>query len=221
MSPLEALKTNINGSVITPDDSSYTTFKNTFFHQGNPAVIVQVKDAEDARHALTYAKEHELTLSLRSGGHSHYSTNNGGMVIDLSLINSIEQLDASTVRIGSGATWGEIATKLQEWGLAISSGDTTSVGVGGLTVGGGVGWMVRKYGLTIDQLLAADIMTADGKLCRASASENEDLFWAIRGGGGNFGIITHFEFQAHATDGVYAGTITYDRKETASILKQW
>jgi FAD/FMN-containing dehydrogenase len=125
------------------------------------------------------------------------------------------------VRIGGGATWGQVMAVLAPHGLAISSGDTKSVGVGGLTLTGGIGWKVRKYGLALDNLLAADVVTADGALVRASETENSDLFWAIRGGGGNFGIVTAFEFRAHPTTGVFYGRIAFPGSEAATVLQGW
>jgi FAD/FMN-containing dehydrogenase len=125
------------------------------------------------------------------------------------------------VRLGSGAVWGEVATALRPHGLSLSSGDTTTVGVGGLTLGGGIGWMVRKYGLALDSLVSADVITADGSMLTASADENSDLFWALRGGGGNFGVVTHFTFQAHPLATVYAGRINYDADDLAALLRGW
>ena len=125
------------------------------------------------------------------------------------------------MRIGGGATWGQVAAALAPYGLAISSGDTKSVGVGGLTLSGGIGWKVRKYGLALDNVVAAEVVTADGEFVRASAEENRDLFWAIRGGGGNFGIVTAFEFVAHPTTDVFHGTITFPAAEAATVLQGW
>ena len=144
-------------------------------------------------------------LSVRGGGHGFpgFGTNDGGVVIDLSQLASVEIIDSERhlVRIGGGATWGQVAAALAPHGLAISSGDTKSVGVGGLTLAGGIGWKVRKYGLALDNVTAADVVTASGEVVHASAAENPELFWAIRGGGGNFGIVTAFVFAAHPTTG--------------------
>src|SRR5690606_21996223 len=146
----------------------------------------------DVAHAIRFATAEQLVLSVKSGGHSGAaaSTNNGGVVIDLGSLASIEVLDAGLVRIGGGAGWGDIAKALQPHNLAVSSGDTTTVGVGGLTLGGGIGWLVRQYGLALDSLVSAEVVTASGDILTASDAENSDLFWAIRGGGGNFGVVT-------------------------------
>ncbi|MFA6299791.1 MAG: FAD-binding oxidoreductase, partial [Nocardioides sp.] len=144
-----------------------------------------------------------------------------GVVVDLSRLDAVEVLGDDRVRIGAGATWGPAAAALAEHGLAITAGDTTSVGVGGLTQAGGIGWMVRKYGLTIDNLLAAEVVTAAGDVVRASDSENPDLFWALRGGAGNFGVVTAFEFQAQPVSTVHFGTISFALDDVADLLKGW
>lgn len=222
---LDELKSRITGEVITPDNAQYETLRNTYAQTGSPALIVRCHTNEDIIAAVQFARDNLLKLSVRSGGHSisGMSTNEGGLVIDLSHFNTVEVLDAEqhTVRIGTGAKWGEAAEALAAHGLALSSGDTKSVGVGGLTLGGGIGWLVRKDGLTIDNLLAADIITADGRSLRVSAEEHRDLFWAIRGGGGNFGIVTSFEFRAHPLKEVVGGTISYSPGESESVLRKW
>ena len=152
-----------------------------------------------------------------------FGTNDGGVVIDLSELANVEIIDKERhlVRIGGGATWGQVAAALAPHGLAISSGDTKSVGVGGLTLTGGIGWKVRKYGLALDNLVAAEVVTADGEVVRASAEENPELFWAIRGGGGNFGVVTAFEFAAHPTTDVFYGKIAFPASEAATVLAGW
>ena len=147
-----------------------------------------------------------------------FGTNDGGVVIDLSGLATVEIIDQERhlVRIGGGATWGQVAAALAPHGLAISSGDTKSVGVGGLTLTGGIGWKVRKYGLALDNVVAAEVVTANGEVVRASAEENPELFWAIRGGGGNFGIVTAFEFVAHPTTDVFYGKIAFPAAEAAT-----
>ena len=164
-------------------------------------------------------------LSVRGGGHGFpgFATNDGGVVIDLSNLATVEIIDDDqhVVRIGGGANWGQVADGLAPHGLAISAGDTNSVGVGGLTLGGGIGWKVRKYGLALDQLVAADMVIADGTVVHASAQENPELFWAIRGGGGNFGVVTAFEFAAHPTTDVFYGKIAFPVSEMADVLQGW
>lgn len=215
----------ITGEVILPDDAAYTDLQNIFNQTGSPAIIVRPRTSADIATTVRFARDHDLKLAVRSGGHglAGLATNDGGLVIDLAHLNAVEVLDPARglVRIGAGARWGEAAEVLAAHGLAISSGDTSSVGVGGLTLGGGIGWMVRKYGLTIDNLEAAEVVLADGTVLRASAGENPDLFWAIRGGGGNFGVVTAFEFRAQPVQSVFGGLITYDIAETGAAFRKW
>ncbi|MCK9410621.1 MAG: FAD-binding oxidoreductase [Bacteriovoracaceae bacterium] len=222
---IEAFRKDFSGEIILPDDSRYEQASTAYIFKGSPAIVLQPRHSGDVSFAILFAQKHSPVISIRSGGHSGAAlgTNNGGVVIDLSLINTIEVLDKTKrlVRIGAGSRWGSVALTLGEHGLAISSGDTVSVGVGGLTLGGGIGWMVRKYGLAIDALVAAEIVTADGRILRASKSENEDLFWALRGGGGNFGIVTHFEFKANPATTVHAGMIIYSADGLFDLIKQW
>jgi FAD/FMN-containing dehydrogenase len=213
------------GEVVRPGDGGYEEARTAYMVVGSPAVVLRPRTVDDVVAAVRYAKDNSLVLSVRSGGHSGsgYGTNDGGAVIDLSLMRSVEVVDpdSRTVRIESGATWGEVARHLQDHGLALTSGDTLSVGVGGLTQGGGIGWLVRKYGLTIDLVSAVEVVTADGRVLRADGNQNQDLFWAIRGGGGNFGVVTSFEFTAFELSRVYAGSITYPVEETAAVVRAW
>lgn len=224
---ISKLKTKFSGNIIVTGDAEYDAARVTFVvKDARPAAIAQAKTNQDVAAAITFAKERQLQISVRSGGHSAggFSTNTDGLVLDLSLMNSVEVLDekAGLVRLGSGVLWGDVAKKLAEYGLALSSGDTKSVAVGGLTLGGGIGWMVRKYGYTIDSLVAADVVLADGSVVRASGSEHSDLFWGLRGGGGNFGVVTSFEFQAHPRHGkVVQSTLTYDTAELQNVITGW
>lgn len=222
---INILKQNFSGEIILPSDSAYEKARATFIHKGTPAVVVRPCTSKDVAAAIQYAKNNALMLSVRSGGHNGagLGTNNGGLVIDMSLMNKIEIVnkDQRLVRIETGAVWGNVAKTLQGHGLALTSGDSTSVGVGGLALGGGVGWMVRKYGLTIDSMKAAEIVTADGKILRISANEHSDLFWAIRGGGGNFGVVTYFEFTAYPVGKVFSGMIIYTLENLPGLLKGW
>ena len=222
---LDHLKQNISGQVVTPEHALYEQASTTFLRKGAPALVLRPAASEDIAAGIHYARAHSLPLSVRSGGHSFagFGTNMGGMVIDLSSMNDVQLIDPARniVRIEAGATWGEVAQALKEHRLAISSGDTKSVGVGGLTLGGGIGWMVRKYGLAIDSLRAAQVVTASGEVLRASAVENEDLFWALRGGGGNFGVVTSFEFAAQPISRVFAGTIVYGTENLADVIQGW
>lgn len=222
---ITSLKQNFSGEVILPGDAAYDTAKVVFSGQGSPAAIVRPLTSQDAAIAVNFARDNSLILSVRGGGHhgAAFGTNDNGLVIDLSSLESVEITNEVKhhVRIGGGAKWGDVASILYQHGLAISSGDTKSVGVGGLTLGGGIGWMVRKWGLALDSLIGAEIVTADGNILHINESENTDLFWAIRGGGGNFGIVTNFEFKAHQLNDVYFATITYDAKDAVGILKAW
>jgi FAD/FMN-containing dehydrogenase len=174
---------------------------------------------------VRFAASTGLSLSVRGGGHGFpgFGTNDGGIVIDLSRLADVEIIDKERhlVRIGGGATWGQVAAALAPHGLAISSGDTKSVGVGGLTLAGGIGWKVRKYGLALDNVVAAEVVTASGAVVPASAAQNPELFWAIRGGGGNFGIVTAFDFAAHTTTDVFYGKITFAASEAATVMQGW
>lgn len=214
---------NFSGKIVSPEDHEYEQARKTIGSTGTPVVVLYPYNSSDVVAALEYTKNNSLLLSVRSGGHSvaGFASNTNGVVLDLSSINTIEIKDNQVVRLGTGARWGDVAKTLGEKNLAISSGDTKSVGVGGLILGGGIGWMVRKYGLTIDSLIGADIVTADGKLFHASETENADLFWAIRGGGGNFGVVTHVEIQAHASGPVYAGMIMFTLDNLPELLKGW
>ena len=197
----------------------------TVLAPGSPAYVLRPKSAGDVQAAVRFAASAGLLLSVRGGGHSFagFGTNHGGVVIDLSNLASVEIIDKERhlVRIGGGATWGQVATTLGPHGLAISSGDTKSVGVGGLTLTGGIGWKVRKYGLALDSVAAAEVVTASGEVVYASTAENPELFWAIRGGGGNFGIVTAFEFVAHPTTDVFHGKITFPASEAGTVLQGW
>lgn len=222
---LTTFKNSLSGELVTASDAGYDDLRKGFVRAGSPAIIVRCRSNEDVAAAIRFAREQSLTLSVRSGGHSMagLSTNDGGLVLDISYFNQVDVIDSAQhiVRIGAGARWGDAAKALDANGLAISSGDTNSVGVGGLTLGGGIGWMVRKYGLTIDSLEAAEIVLADGRFLRVSKSEHPDLFWAIRGGGGNFGVVTAFEFRAHPVGMVLGGMAIYSMAEINTVLTGW
>lgn len=165
-------------------------------------VTERPESAEELAGAIRRARDESLPLTVVAGGHGPWSHDPAdGMRIDLGGLAGIE-VDGSLVRVGGGARWGDVASALGAAGLAISSGDTATVGVGGLTVGGGIGWMVRAQGLAIDHLVGAEVVTADGRIVEASAEQNADLFWALRGGGGNFGVVTRFDFQARPLPGI-------------------
>lgn len=223
---IETLSGQIHGRVLTNEDADYDKARKTLFNPtAHPAVVVECADESDVAAAIAFATKHDLKLSVRSGGHSGLgvSTNDDGVVIDLSRIKNVDIIDETNhiVRVGTGAHWGDVAKQLAPHKLAISSGDTTSVGVGGLTLGAGVGWMVREFGLAIDSVVAMEMVTAEGETVRASSDENPDLFWALRGGGGNFGVVTAVEFRAHSNNGIFGGTITYSADKRQDILTKW
>lgn len=216
---------NFNGDIIEPGAAEYEAASRSVLAFGSPAYVLRPESAADVQAAVRFAAGAGLALAVRGGGHSFsgFGTNDGGVVIDLSGLASVTITDKERhlVRIGGGAVWGQVADALAPHGLAISSGDTRSVGVGGLTLSGGIGWKVRKYGLALDSLVAADVVTADGELVRTSAAENPELFWAIRGGGGNLGIVTAFEFEAHPTTDIFYGKVTFPAAEAGTVLQGW
>ncbi|HKX72627.1 MAG TPA: FAD-binding oxidoreductase [Candidatus Saccharimonadales bacterium] len=219
------LQQAFTGTIILPGDKAYDEARSILFRRGSPALIAMAETSDDVALALNYAKQHELVISVRSGGHSNagLSTNDGGIIIDVSRMNTVEVIDhaAGRVRIGAGAHWGDIAKTLHASGLAISSGDTNTVGASGLMLGAGIGWMVRKYGLAIDSLVRAEVVTADGQLVVADATTNPDLFWAVRGGGGNFGVVVSLECIAHKVSDVFFGSITYTPDDPTALLTGW
>lgn len=216
---------DFTGTVLEPGDSGYDDSANTHYAQGSPKLVARPSSAADVAAAIRYAAAQGLELSIRAGGHgtSGMSTNDGGLVIDLTPLDTVEVVDTATnrVRIGGGAVWGHVADELGRHGLALTSGDTASVGVGGLTLGGGIGWVVRAWGLALDSLVEAEVVLADGSIVTANASDRPDLFWALRGGGGNFGVVTAFTFRAHSLPGVVHGTIKLDPEDVAAVLRGW
>ncbi|TYB66856.1 FAD-binding oxidoreductase [Nonomuraea sp. PA05] len=227
-SALNNLRRDFGGAIIEPGADAYESVSRSVLAVGSPACVLRPESVADVRAAVAFAAARSTAtppLSVRGGGHAFagFGTNDGGIVIDLSALSAVDLIDKENhlVRIGGGATWGQVATALATHGLAISSGDTRSVGVGGLTLSGGIGWKVRKHGLALDQLVAAELVTAAGAVVRASAEENQELFWALRGGGGNFGVVTAFEFAAHPTTDVFHGRITFPARQAATVLQGW
>ncbi|GAA1144418.1 FAD-binding oxidoreductase [Kribbella jejuensis] len=222
---MSAVVEGFAGEIVEPQDTGYEAASRTVLVQGSPAHVFRPANVSDVQKAVRYAVDNRLALAVRGGGHSFpgFGTNDGGVVIDLSGLAAMDIVDKDKhiVRIGGGATWGQVAAALAPHNLAISSGDTKSVGVGGLTLSGGLGWKVRKYGLALDSLVAVDLVTAAGDLVRASAEENPDLFWAVRGGGGNFGVVTGFEFAAHPTTDIHFGKVVFPASEIADVLPRW
>jgi FAD/FMN-containing dehydrogenase len=207
------LRSELAGEVIGPDDSGYDDARKAFmpaYDGRRPAVIIRPADAREIGYAVSLARESGLELAVRSGGHSSagHSTSDGGIVLDLSLMKGLEIDPAKRVAWAeTGLTAGEVTNATAAHGLAVGFGDTGSVGIGGLTTGGGVGYLVRKHGLTIDDVLAAEIALADGRQLQVDEQQNSDLFWAIRGGGGNFGVVTRFKFRLHPLETVTGGML--------------
>ena len=222
---LETLRRDFGGDVIEPGAVEYESARRSVLASGSPAWVLRPTSVGDVQAGVRFAAGTGLPLSVRGGGHGFpgFGTNDGGVVIDLVHLADVTIVDDErhVVRIGGGATWGQVAAVLAPRGLAISSGDTRSVGVGGLTLTGGIGWKVRKYGLALDNVVAAEVVTADGDVVHASGAENPELFWAIRGGGGNLGIVTAFEFTAHPTTDVFHGRIAFPASEAAGVLQAW
>ena len=203
---------NLKGRVIVPGDTDYDASRSVFYGglDHRPSIIVRPADAKDVAGIVSFARDNGVELAVRGGGHSlaGHSTTEGGIVLDLRDMKSLE-IDAArrTAWAETGLTAAEFTAAAAADGLAVGFGDAGSVGIGGITLGGGVGFLVRKHGLTIDSLLAAEIVTADGRLVYTDASEHPDLFWAIRGGGGNFGVATRLKFQLHELRGIVGGIL--------------
>jgi FAD/FMN-containing dehydrogenase len=210
--PIPELHDTLNGRVITPREPDYDQARTVFVGgiDRHPAVIVKAADASDVARVVLLARETGLELAVRSGGHSTagHSVCEGGIVLDLSGMNALDiNVEHHTAWAQTGLTAGQYTTAAGAYGLATGFGDTGSVGLGGLTLGGGIGYLVRKHGLTIDDLLAAELVTADGELLHVDDQHHPDLFWAIRGGGGNFGVATRFKFRLHLLDTIVGGML--------------
>ena len=209
---LPQFRSALKGRVITPEDAEYDTARTVFYGgvDRHPALIVKVADAHDVAQGIAFARENGLELAIRGGGHSvaGHGVSEGGIVLDLSDMKRLDiDLEGRSAWAEAGLTAGEYTKAVGEHGLATGFGDTGSVGIAGITLGGGVGLLVRKYGLSIDDLLAAEMVTADGQIRSVDAETEPDLFWAIRGGGGNFGVVTRFKFRLHEVGTVVGGML--------------
>jgi FAD/FMN-containing dehydrogenase len=222
---VQELREGILGEVITPADSRYDETRAVWnaMIDKRPALIIRCAGVADVIAAVQFARSQELEIAVRGGGHSlpGFSTSDGGIVIDLSAMKGIRvDPDAERVVAQGGVTWRELDHETQAFGLALTGGLISTTGIAGFTLGGGIGWLMRKYGLTCDNLEAADLVTADGRLVRASEHENPDLYWGLRGGGGNFGIVTSFEFRLHRVGPtVLAGPIFFPGEQATQILR--
>jgi len=225
--PISAARSELAGfagELIGPEDAGYE--KARAVHNGmidrHPALVARCASAGDVAATIAFALQHDLPLAVRGGGHNGggFGTCGGGVVLDLSPLGSIEvDTDAHTVKVGGGCTWGQVDAATHQHGLAVPSGVISSTGVGGLTLGGGLGHLSRRYGLTIDNLIGADLVLADGSQVSASPDENQELFWAIRGGGGNFGVVTQFRFRAHPVSTVIAGPTFWPVEQTPDVMR--
>lgn len=222
--PLTNFESRLRGQLITPAHPDYETARMVYNGMINkrPAAIVRGADHNDVAATVRFAAEHGALLAVRGGGHNGagLGTCDGGLVLDLSRLREV-QVDAATrrVRVQGGAVWGDVDRATHPFGLAVPSGIISTTGVAGLTLGGGHGYLTRQYGLTSDNLRAAEVVLADGTMVRASETENPDLYWALRGGGGNFGVVTSFEFAAHPVREVYAGPILWPLEQAAEVLR--
>ena len=207
-----AFSAGITGTVIRPEDEAFESKRlvHNAIYDRRPSLIVQAASSADVARTVVFARDHDIEIAVRGGSHSlaGHSTVDGGIVLDLSAMKGLHiDADRRLAWAQPGLTAGEYTAAAAAHGLATPFGDTGNVGIGGLTLGGGIGWLVRKYGMTIDALVAVDIVTADGRLVTASATENSDLFWAVRGGGGNFGVVTRFQFRLYPVEQILGGAL--------------
>jgi FAD/FMN-containing dehydrogenase len=221
-----ALRGTLAGMILMPDDADYEARRAIWngMIDKRPALIVRCVDLADVIGAVNFAREHSLTLAVRGGGHNGagLASCDGGLVIDLSHMKGIRVDPAArTVRVEGGCTWGDVDHATHALGLATPSGFISSTGVGGLTLGGGIGYLSRAHGLTLDNLLGVDMVLADGSFVSASADQHADLFWAVRGGGGNFGVVTAFLFKLHPISTVYGGPMLWPIEQAAELLRFW
>jgi FAD/FMN-containing dehydrogenase len=224
------LRSALEGEVLAPGDVSYDEHRRVWNGSIDryPALIARCATVDDVRAAIRFGRDHDLVLAVRGGGHSFpgLSTCDGGLLIDLRPMNGVRvDADARVAGVQAGALLGEVDQATQQHGLAVPAGIVSHTGVAGLTLGGGIGWIMRKYGLTVDSLLSADLLTADGVLVTASEDENADLFWALRGGGGNFGVVTDFRFRLHPLGPqVMAGATFWsmdDARQVLAFYRDW
>jgi FAD/FMN-containing dehydrogenase len=225
--PYDELAAALRGDLITPDDPHYDEARAVYnaMIDKHPAAIAQCRDAADVVACVRFGRAHDLTLAVRGGAHNAAGLGvwDDALVIDLGLMRSATVDPANgTVRVDGGCTWGDVDHATVGFGMATPSGFIASTGVAGLTLGGGVGYLSRRFGLTVDNLLSADVVLADGSFVTASETSHSDLFWALRGGGGNFGVVTSFTFRCHAIgDGgtVIGGPVLYDFEDTAAVMR--
>lgn len=222
---IDDLRARLRGTLLQAGDPGYDEARLVWngMIDRRPALIAQCAGMIDVARAVQFARSYDLLVAVRGGGHSFpgHSTCDGGLVIDLSPMRRIEvDPQARRARAEGGVRWGELDHATQEYGLAVTGGQVSHTGIAGLTLGGGMGWLMREHGLTVDNLLSADVVTADGTHLRANAEEHPDLFWALRGGGGNFGIVTEFEYRLHPVGPMlYGGLIGYPLAEAVNVFR--
>lgn len=221
---INAFATKLKGSLVLPSDENYDDTRQVYnaMIDKRPGVFAMCKSIDDVIASVNFGRDNDILVAIRGGGHNGGGLGlcNDGLVIDLSGLKFVE-VDSATnrVKVGGGNIWNEVDAAIHEHGLAIPSGMISTTGVGGLTLGGGVGYLTRKYGLTIDNLLEADMVLADGSFVTVNATENIDLFWAIRGGGGNFGVVTSFTFQAHELKTVIGGPTLWPIEQVEEVME--
>jgi FAD/FMN-containing dehydrogenase len=218
------LKASLRGELIQPGDEGYDAARKVYnaMIDKRPALIARCADVADVITAVNFGRENGLLVSIRGGGHNAGGLGvcDDGLVIDLSFIRYTHvDPETRTVRVGGGCTWGDVDHATHAFDLAVPSGIISTTGVGGLTLGGGLGYLTRKCGLAIDNLIAADIVLADGRFVTADEKQHADLFWALRGGGGNFGVVTSFVFKAHPISTVYAGPMLWELSQAPEVMK--
>lgn len=219
----EDLLEDFTGAIIAPESSDYPQAARTALAFAEPALILRPHDVADVQRAVRFAASSDLPVVVRGGGHSAagLSTIDAGIVIDLGALDSVETLDDRRVRVGGGALWRHVVEALAPHGLVISSGDTADVGVGGLTLSGGIGWLVRQHGLALDHLRAVEIVTASGDTLIADETSHADLFWALRGGGGAYGVVTAFEFEAQPAAQFTFASLTFPAERAEQLVPAW
>lgn len=221
---IEALREHVHGSVVTPDDPGYDEARTVYnaMIDRHPRVVVRCTDVDDVRAAVDFARENGLDLAIRGGSHSvpGFGTVDDGVVVDLSGMRQVRvDPQARTARAQGGATWGDFNDATYEHGLATTGGIISTTGVAGLTLGGGIGYLARGLGLSCDNLISADVVTADGRVVHASEKEHDDLFWALRGGGGNFGVVTTLEFRLSPVKDIYGGPMFFELDRAGDVLR--
>src|SRR6266571_6964318 len=221
---LDTLRQQVRGEVIGAEDQGYEEARRVYnaMIDRRPDVVLRAVNAGDVMAAVNFARESRLNVAVRGGGHSvpGFGTCDGGVVIDLSRMRDVRVDPAKqTARAEGGATWGDFNAAAHAFGLATTGGIVSTTGVGGLTLGGGIGYLDRGSGLSCDNLVSADVVTADGRFLVASERENEDLFWAIRGGGGNFGVLTSLEFALHPVETIYGGPMFFELSEVGNVIR--